>query len=1163
MSIFKNTFSPSIKEQLKRRQEAVLKRDAKSIQYLNSRNAWVRMESSVDVDNDKGDLADRYVMFGGIIGPSYNKKDNSFSRYYREGVSSQATGPAYSTQSPKGKTYLRGLKPMPGIVSIDVKSKTAYGSLREVVVSFQCWDIAQLEDLELLYMRPGYTVLVEWGWSPYLKNDGELETKRPTFYEIINGVGGKNPSKNQIWQDILQKNKDTGGNYDAMFGYVKNYSWTARPDGGFDCQTTIISIGELMESLKVNYISPQYIINITTPIFNEFNPSFVLSDDVRLSDYYQKNKLAGIWAEIYFKLRLGATTYRSNTTYENKVLNIKSVLKDQTAVMLLPGLEPIGSSIDHLSFNSQHQVYITLEGFFKILENYIVPKDNKGDPLIKLSLNNSSITGDGSDLLCLAHPLQVSVDPTVCLIKSPLWSNKGKSIPNTAVATAQADPTIKAATDSLKRLLDTNFADTIYEQRTKQIEEIAATNKNIIPGNFLYLGSILQSFSRISGTIIKDAELIKNNLKAIYNQVDKDVLNVILNIRNSQEYLALDGVVKDFKLRNPKSNFNTLLSLINFLNPDSVQIGLMRDTFNKLGFGATLSGGILILTTPPQEDPSLQSAIELSQINKGAIDSLTFLNDLKQSYFQVDQYSELGIIKNIYVNLDFLYKQAININIENQDKTQKNEINIYNYVKSIIQEIQPSLGNVSNFEVHVSADDNTARIIDVNYTGPKGSNIYNNLFEFQIQIHNLESIVRTYSLHSQIFPEQGSLIAIGAQVQRGQLGMQSNTMIDFNRNLTDRIITDKIFPNGETLDQNNPKSLGMLSQLIKLFVTLKTNPVNTNTVSDLITLISSGKNSLRDLIVYFQSITKGSSGGRNIIPIKFSFEMDGIGGLIIGDMFKLPGNVIPKGYKGDGVGSSLGQIITSISHTVQNNDWVTKIDALNVIIDNKEDPNKLAFKDLDLTKIIEIEIYRTTNSNITSTKISAKNIAPKVASFGSVSNSVPLGVRPFLDTIAYAEGLAGVGQNGYDVIVGFQQINGWVPNYLGDHPNIPVFIKSINDFSTAAGRYQFLNKVWSELGYKTFDKENQDKAAWDLLRRANFSASDSTKAFTTAESQIKNNSIDLTSNHSFLKFLNSSFKIWASLPNSNNDAGYANQGGKISAIEVYNIYIEAVKKYIK
>ena len=59
-----------------------------------------------------------------------------------------------------------GLRPMPGITNMDIKSKSAYGSLREAVVNFQCWDIHQLEELELLYMRPGYTVLVEWRWSP-------------------------------------------------------------------------------------------------------------------------------------------------------------------------------------------------------------------------------------------------------------------------------------------------------------------------------------------------------------------------------------------------------------------------------------------------------------------------------------------------------------------------------------------------------------------------------------------------------------------------------------------------------------------------------------------------------------------------------------------------------------------------------------------------------------------------------------------------------------------------------------------------------------------------------------------------------------------------------------------------------------------------------------
>ena len=65
---------------------------------------------------------------------------------------------------------------MPGITSIDIKSGTAYGSLRTITINFVCHNLQQLEDLELLYMRQGYTALVEWGWAPYLKNNDKLET---------------------------------------------------------------------------------------------------------------------------------------------------------------------------------------------------------------------------------------------------------------------------------------------------------------------------------------------------------------------------------------------------------------------------------------------------------------------------------------------------------------------------------------------------------------------------------------------------------------------------------------------------------------------------------------------------------------------------------------------------------------------------------------------------------------------------------------------------------------------------------------------------------------------------------------------------------------------------------------------------------------------------
>jgi hypothetical protein len=234
MSIFRNTFQDDIKASLAARQNAMTSRTPDVIQYLNSRNSFIRMTSSVNVGNDNGALAKKNVLLGGTLNPNGGLKS---------GVGN--ANEAYSTRTPGGTTNRLGLRPMAGITSMDIKSKSAYGSLREAVVNFQCWDIHQLEELELLYMRPGYTVLVEWGWLPHLNNSGKLVTTPPSFYDILNkGV----TDRRVIFKQLYDKSTASGGNYDAMFGYIKNYQWSARPDGGYDCQTTIISTGEIIES---------------------------------------------------------------------------------------------------------------------------------------------------------------------------------------------------------------------------------------------------------------------------------------------------------------------------------------------------------------------------------------------------------------------------------------------------------------------------------------------------------------------------------------------------------------------------------------------------------------------------------------------------------------------------------------------------------------------------------------------------------------------------------------------------------------------------------------------------------------------------------------------------------------------------------------------------
>ncbi len=174
MSIFKSTFTEDVKKQLNVRQDAMISRTPQALQYLNSRNAWVRMVSSVDVNNDKGALARKYVLQGGTLNDT-SKIGTAFTGSLKSGVGAGFSN-AYSNFSQNGTRYRLGIRPMPGITSVEIKSLSAYGSLREATVNFQCWDIQQLEDLEVLYMRPGYTVLVEWGWVPYIDNKGNYQS---------------------------------------------------------------------------------------------------------------------------------------------------------------------------------------------------------------------------------------------------------------------------------------------------------------------------------------------------------------------------------------------------------------------------------------------------------------------------------------------------------------------------------------------------------------------------------------------------------------------------------------------------------------------------------------------------------------------------------------------------------------------------------------------------------------------------------------------------------------------------------------------------------------------------------------------------------------------------------------------------------------------------
>lgn len=242
------------------------------IEFINSNAAWVKLRSSVNKISRKkaqelldskgsktaegaiGDskLAQNYALVGGTLNPE--------SRTPRAGILRSATsdnpnaGGRPAALNRDTEAYLNyestGFRPMPGITGFNVESKNTFGTLMQATVNFTIWSKEQLEDAELLFFRPGYTALLEWGHSVFLSNKGEkvVASESTTISEDLFFKNFHQMEK--IDEQIEIRREKYQGNYEGMFGFITNFDWSFRPDGGYDCSVKIVSRGIVLESIK-------------------------------------------------------------------------------------------------------------------------------------------------------------------------------------------------------------------------------------------------------------------------------------------------------------------------------------------------------------------------------------------------------------------------------------------------------------------------------------------------------------------------------------------------------------------------------------------------------------------------------------------------------------------------------------------------------------------------------------------------------------------------------------------------------------------------------------------------------------------------------------------------------------------------------------------------
>ena len=197
-----------------------------SLDKLATRSTFIRMTSG---------LNEPVILMGGEL---LETADESFNivRNTRGGYDEIYGARPYYAADDTFNQNLLGLnkfrRPMPGIKSVEAQFLGGDKALRQATVNWTCWSFDDIDRLTPHFLSVGKTVCVEWGWV--YGNNG---------LRNVRGFIGSDGIRKSAYQDNRKVIREAKGDIDMVVGIVKNFEFTTRSDGGFDCTTTLSSIG--------------------------------------------------------------------------------------------------------------------------------------------------------------------------------------------------------------------------------------------------------------------------------------------------------------------------------------------------------------------------------------------------------------------------------------------------------------------------------------------------------------------------------------------------------------------------------------------------------------------------------------------------------------------------------------------------------------------------------------------------------------------------------------------------------------------------------------------------------------------------------------------------------------------------------------------------------
>lgn len=494
MGIVGELFSEEVSTQIKQRESYFADKgatdplgpaDPKKIQTQNA-GSWLRLISSVDLAvpsdqnipgkrkieieervaelanhlqvNSGNDLAKKVVLYGGtqVYTEPVGDQPGTFSP--KSGINRKGEFFSQGAYGFGGNAF--GYKPMPGIQS----AKLGYynnGALAKADISITCYNPQQLEFLELLYLRPGYSILLEFGHTQFVNNKGETE--------IFNVVSGQtypmdlffnNTTEEETLLTAIQtERKNKSQNYDAFYGIVTNFSWGFNTDGSFNVTIKAISKGSVIESLKINTggtrpedtTDASVVTTVPESTTQESAGSVLTALNTRvqlaiggfgfgqqslpdtteltipLGKIVSRSEKSMLFSKLYELTRLfnsSINTSGANTNAKSLIVPLGYQVVRDTIGQISP-TGPEGTSnffegnylwkIRYYGHGGEEdrrdlgdaQYYMSFAAFLQTLQEYCLIYNEKGKP---------TVTFEFSDVPMLTFPGMISANPTVCLI---------------------------------------------------------------------------------------------------------------------------------------------------------------------------------------------------------------------------------------------------------------------------------------------------------------------------------------------------------------------------------------------------------------------------------------------------------------------------------------------------------------------------------------------------------------------------------------------------------------------------------------------------------------------------------------------------------------------------------------------------------------------------